>query len=118
MIRIKLFDGEEKHLEVFNQQAIQNLQLEFFVDTDCDAEQDTDEDDYSFPGYLSSYLRVFNERLGTEIKDIALSRSGGSLIVNASVADMTFDPGGNYWYEIGYNNGYDIVLSYGILKVK
>ena len=110
MLRVKLFDGVEKRIEVFNRQAIIDYNIEFFTADQCE-----DESDFTFPAYNSSYLRVFNERLGTEIKDISLSQSGGSLIINASVLDMTFDENGNYYYEIGYvqSGGYEIVLMYG-----
>ena len=113
MIRSKLFNGTEDELVVYNQKAILNEVIEFYTEDQCEDE----EEDYTFIGYVSSYFRVYNERLGTLIKDIALSKSGGSLVFNASVSDMTFDDGGLYWYEIGYSNGYDIVLRYGKLQV-
>jgi len=78
-----------------------------------------DEEDFTFPSYSSSYFRVFNERIGTTMLNIPLSRSGASLIINASALDMTFEVNGNYYFEIGYvqTGGYEIVLMYGILRV-
>ena len=117
MIRFKLFDAEETPLEVFNGKAIIDQEIQFVVD-ECETDE-VEEAAYTFPGYVSSYMRIYNERLGLLIRTIVLSQSGGSLIVNASVADMTFDATGNYWYEIGYlqSGGYEIALRYGILKV-
>lgn len=113
MIRSKLFNAEEQELLVYNQKAILNEVIEFYTLDDCDDEEAV----YTFPGYVSSYFRIYNERLGTLIKTIVLSQSGGSLVINASVLDMTFEVDGVYWYEIGYSNGYDIVLRYGPLQV-
>lgn len=113
MDRFKLFDGVEQPMIVYNGIAIIDKAIEFFTE-ECDVETD-----FAFPSYSSSYFRVFNERLGREIKDIALSQSGASLIINASALDMTFDDNGNYYYEIGYvqSGGYEVPLRYGILSV-
>jgi len=113
MDRFKLFDGVELPIEIYNQVAIIDKAIEFFTE-ECDVETD-----FTFPAYVSSYFRVFNERLGREIKDIALSQSGASLIINASALDMTFDDVGNYYYEIGYvqTGGYEVPLRYGNLRV-
>lgn len=118
MLRHKLFDGIEKTLTLYNQKAILDLEISFYTE-ECDDDLEEDEEDFTFPGYVSSYMRVYNERLGHELKDLALSQSGSSLIVNASVADATFRDNGNYYYEIGYvqSGGYEIALMYGILKV-
>jgi hypothetical protein len=113
MIRSQLFNGTEQELVVYNQKAILNEVIEFFTVDDCDDEETV----YAFPGYVSSYFRIYNERLGRLIKTIVLSQSGGSLVINASVLDMTFETNGLYSYEIGYSNGYDIVLRYGPLQV-
>lgn len=115
MIRFKLFDAVEEPLEIYNGKAIIDMEIQFVVD-ECETDEIA-EANYTFPGYVSSYMRVYDERLGRLLLTLALSRSGGSLIVNASAADATFDVNGNYWYEIGYNNGYEIALKYGILKV-
>jgi len=118
MIRHRLFDGVEQQLDVFNGQAILDFEMQFFTEECTDELEDTEED-FTFPGYVSSYFRIYNERLGRVIKTIALSQSGASLIVNASVSEMTFDENGNYWYVIGYvqTGGYEIALRYGLLKV-
>lgn len=118
MLRVKLFDGVEQPLEVYNRQAILDYEIQFFTE-ECDDDFTDEEVDFTFPSYASSYFRVYNERIGRLIKDIALSRSGGALIVNASVLDMTFEDNGNYYYEIGYvqSGGYEIALRYGILRV-
>jgi fibronectin type 3 domain-containing protein len=112
--RVRLFDGVEKKIEVYNGQAILDYAIEYFTRDDCD-----DESEFTFPSYLSSYFRIYNERLGREIKEIVLSNSGGSLIVNASALDMTFDDNGTYYYEIGYvqAGGYEIALQFGPLRV-
>lgn len=117
MIRFKLFNAEESPLEIYNGKAILNEEIQFVVD-ECEQDE-IEEEDYTFPGYASSYFRIYNERLGRLIKTIALSRSGASLIVNASVTDCTFDVNGIYFYEIGYvqSGGYEIALKYGPLKV-
>lgn len=114
MLRVKLFDGVKKELVMYNGQAVLDYAIEFYTDQECE-----EEIVFPFPAYVSSYLRVFNERLGTEIKDIALSQSGGSLIINASVSDMTFEDNGKYYFEIGYvqSGGYEIVLMYGAFTV-
>jgi len=113
MLRVKLFDGVDEPMIVYNSQAIIDEAIEFFTE-ECGTETD-----YVFNGYISSYFRVFNERLGIEIKDISLSNSGSSLIINASVLDMTFADNGFYYYEIGYiqTGGYEVVLRYGKLNV-
>lgn len=118
MLRIKLFDGVEKEIKVYNQKAILDLDIQYFTE-ECDEDFDEDEVDYDFPGYVSSYFRIYNERLGRLIKTIVLSQSGGSLIVNASVLDMTFENTGAYSYEIGYvqSGGYEVMLNHGKLTV-
>ncbi len=118
MIRHKLFDGVDRILTVYNSQAIINFTIEFFTQQ-CSSDLDYEEVDFTFPDYVSSYFRVYNERLGTLIKNIPLSQYGNSLVVNASVSDMTFEDNGNYYYEIGYviTGGYEVAARYGILKV-
>lgn len=118
MLRVKLFDGVERELKVYNGQAILDYDIDFFTE-ECDTDFEEDEEDFTFPAYASSYFRVFNERLGTRIKNIALSRSGSSLVMNVSVLDNTYDQNGKYYYEIGYvqAGGYEIALMYGPLKV-
>lgn len=113
MLRLRLFDGVESEMVVYNAQAIVDLELSFYTE-ECDDDLLVEEEDFTFPGYASSYLRVFNERSGKRIKNIALSQSGSSLIVNASALDMTFEEEGKYYYEVGYvNTVYEQVLKYG-----
>ena len=113
MLRFKLFDAVEEPMIVYNRVAIIDKAMEFYTE-ECDTETN-----FTFPSYASSYFRVFNERLGFEIKDIALSQSGASLIINASVLDLTFDDNGVYFYEVGYvqTGGYEVPLKYGPLQV-
>lgn len=109
----RLFEGSEYPLEVFNQQAIINQSFYFFVD-DCGTETGFD-----FPDYVSSFFRVFNERLGRRLLNEPLTRSTSYLVLNISGAKMSFDDNGDYHYEIGYtmSGGYEQVLRYGKLKM-
>jgi hypothetical protein len=112
----KLFDGSHQELTLYNGQAILDKDFYFSIVECYDGEEE--EEDFTFPGYTSAYFRVFNERTGREIKDLTMSRSGAYLILNASVADATFDDLGPYYYEIGYmRSGYEQVLRYGKLNV-
>lgn len=112
----RLFDGEEQELTLYNGQAIIDKQFQF-VYIECFNEE-AEEQDFTFPGFVSAYMRVFNERLGREIKEYALTRSGAILILNGSVSDATFNNNGKYYYEIGYvNSVYEQVLRYGKLNV-
>lgn len=113
MTNIRLFDGEEYELVVYNGQAITNKAIRFYTVDDCTGE----ETDYDFPGYVSSFLRVFNERNGRELVEIALSLDAPYLVINSSADDMTFDDNGIYYYEVGFNDGYEKVLRYGKMKV-
>lgn len=109
MINTRLFNGEEYNLIVYNGQAVLNMAFRFFSE-DCEGT----ETDFDFPEFASAYLRVYDERFGREIKDIPLTKSGSTLVANISVADMTFDNIGHYYYEIGYvRSVYDQVLRYG-----
>lgn len=113
MIRNRIFDAEERPLEIFNGVAIIDLAISFFTE-DCETETD-----FTFPNFLSGYFRVYNERLGRKIKDITLTRSGNELVMNASTLDMEFDVNGKYYYEIGFTQtgGYEFPLRYGPAKV-
>lgn len=113
MLRNRIFDAEERPLEIYNGVAIIDLAMSFFTE-DCDIEED-----FTFPNFSSAYFRVFNERLGRELKDLTLTRSGNELILNASVSDMTFEDNGRYFYEIGYiaSGGYEFPLRYGVATV-
>jgi hypothetical protein len=116
-INTKLFDGREYPLQIYNGQALINRAFRFFTVIDC-IEIPYEEINFDFPGYASSYFRVYNERTGRLIKDLSMDQNGPYLIANFSVEDMTFDDLGNYFYEVGYNDsGYEQVLRYGILQV-
>lgn len=110
MIRNKIFDAEERPLQIFNGVAIIDLVMEFFTE-ECE-----EDEDFTFPNYSSAYFRVYNERLGRRIKNLTnIANSGNALILNASVSDMTFEDNGKYYYEIGYvqTGGYEFPLRYG-----
>lgn len=117
MVNTRLFEGKEYSLQVYNGQALVNRAFRFYTVIDC-LEIPYEEIDYDFPDYVSSYLRIYNERDGRLIKTFALAQSGPYLIANVGVSDMTFDNLGNYYYEIGYVRAvYDQVLRYGTLNV-
>ena len=107
----QLFEGREYPLTLYNLQPIIDLGFQFVYD-DCGTETA-----FSFPGYAASYFRVFNERLGREIKDIAMTRSSNTLILNTQ--DTGYDDNGEYFYEVLYvdSGGYEYVLRYGKLTV-
>lgn len=111
MINNKLFQATEYPLEIYNDQPIIDMGFQFFY-LDCDTETDFD-----FPDYSSSYMKVYNERLGRTIKTIPLTRNGNILIVNST--DTNFDDNGKYFYEVIYlmSGGYEQVLRYGPIEV-
>lgn len=110
MLNTKLFQGNEYPLTVYNGQALVDVAFRFFTQDNCDGDQV----DFDFPDYASSYLRVFNERNGREIKEFALEQDGAYLIANVSVSDMTLEDNGNYYYEVGYvRSVYEQTLRYG-----
>lgn len=111
----KIFDAEEKPLQIFNGVAVIDLVFSFTVGDVCECLNGTEEY-FTFPNFAGAYFRVYNERLGRRIKDITtLTQSGYSLVMNASVLDMTFDTNGRYYYELGYiqSGGYEFPLRYG-----
>jgi hypothetical protein len=113
----RLFDGKEKELTLYNRQAVIDKDFYFYT-VECYNGEDDEEVDFDFPGFSSAYFRVYNERTGRLIKDLAMTRSGAYLILNASVSDMTFDDLGIYYYEIGYvRSVYDQALRYGKLTI-
>lgn len=117
MLNTRLFEGKEYPMVIYNGQALINKAFKFYTVIDC-VDVPYEEIDFDFPDYISSYLRVYNERGGREILELALSQSGPYLIANGSVADMTFEDDGNYYYEVGYSRGgYEQALRYGTLKV-
>lgn len=115
MDQIKGFIAEEKALEFYNGKALINLQFEFLIVSDSGVESAFD-----FSGYVSAYFRVYDERNGQLLKNFSaqIIRSSNFLIFNCSVADMTFEDLGKYWFEHGYNNsGYEVALRYGKLTI-
>lgn len=112
MLDTKLFQGNEYKLELLNNQAIIEIGFAFFLD-DCGTETE-----FTFPDYVSSYMKVYNERLGRTIKTIPLTRSGHVLLIYSN--DTDFDDNGNYWYEVIYlmSGGYEQIIRYGTLEVK
>lgn len=115
IINTRLFNAKEYNLVIYNRQAIINKAFRFYSEVSC---PDYEEIDFDFPDFVSAYFRVYNERLGRLVLDLVPTRSGPYLIVNASLADGTFEDLGNYFYEIGYNSGgYELALRYGKLEV-
>ena len=114
MITDKTFIGQEASLSIFNGQAVIDLPFEFVLN-DCT------ESDFSFPGFSSAYLTIYNERRGNLLIDLSsrMTHSGKFLVLNASAADMTFEDLGKYEYEMGYiqTGGYSVVLRYGEFMV-
>lgn len=110
MVNSKMFIAQEYDLKVYNGKPMIDVAIRFFTTDNCDGE----EVDFDFPDYTGAYLRVFNERLGRELKELTLSRDGAYLISNQSESDMTFEDNGNYYYEIVYIRGvYEQVVRYG-----
>ena len=110
---VKTFFAENEGLYVYNGKAVIDLVFAFFYD-------DEDETDFDFTDDSGIYFfRIYDERLGREIKDLVPTRSANHLILNASVSDMTYSDNGKYFYELGYvrSGGYDEILRYGVLEV-
>jgi len=116
-LNTRLQRASEYPLIIYNGEAIINRAFRFYTVIDC-IDLPYEEIDFDFPDYVSSYFRIFNERSGRLIVEVALDRDNAYLIVNASVSDMTFDDEGNYYYEIGYVRAvYEQALRYGPVKV-
>lgn len=116
-IKTRLFEGREAELDVFNSQAVIDQTFTFITIDECIPGTLT-ETEFEIPSEATAYFRTYNERQGRLIKDLVLVVNQNTLIANFSVNDMTFEDLGEYYYEIGYtNNGYDMVLRYGILVV-
>lgn len=117
MINSRLFQAKEYPLIIYNSQALIDKAFRFYTVVDC-ADLPYEEIDFDFPDYVSSYFRVYNERLGRLVLELAMTNNGPYLVVNASVSEMTFEDNGDYYYEIGYSRaGYEQALRYGKLKV-
>lgn len=107
----QLFEGREYPLTLYNGAPLIDKGFQF-VYNDCGTETDFD-----FPDYESSYIVVYNERLGREIKRIALTRNQNLLLFYST--DTVFEDNGDYYYEVIYvqSGGYEIVLRYGTIKI-
>lgn len=116
MTNTRLFQGKEYSLTVYNAQALINQAFYFYTVIDCE-DVPFEKIDYSFDGFVSGYFRIYNERWGRLIKEFSMTQYGPYLYVNASVSDMTFEDNGDYYYEIGYSDGYEKALRYGKLHV-
>jgi len=90
----RFFGAEEKEITLYNGQALIDYAIEVV---------DENESAYPFSGYVSAYWRFYNERSGKVVKNLTaqISRNANFLVVNASVADMTFKTRGKYYYEMG-----------------
>lgn len=108
----RLFQATEYKMEMFNNQPIIDIGFQFYYLADCG-----DETDFDFPNYVSSYMKIYNERLGRTVKTIPLERNGNILMIYST--DTSFESEGNYYYEVIYvmSGGYEIVLRYGLLQV-
>lgn len=110
----RLFEAKEYLLEVFNRQPIIDFGFEFVYE-DCDG----NDVDYELTGYVSGYVKVYNERLGRVIKTWPTTLVGTNVLALYE-QDTTFATNGTYWYEVYYimSGGYEIRLRYGKLIVK
>ena len=112
--RVYGFEAQEEDMVVYNGVAV--IDLAFYYNFD-----DEDETEYTFPGYSSSYMNVYDSRGQYLIKSFAaqITRNSNVQVINASVLDMTFADTGTYYYELGYvrSGGYSIPLRYGKLEV-
>lgn len=96
-------------MQSYNGQALLDLAIAYVLD-------DEDETIFTFPGYQSSFLYIYDERDGQLLKSFTsqVTRNSNVQVLNCSVADMTFDETGKRYYELGYNSsGYEIVLRFG-----
>lgn len=117
MLNSHLYQAQEQKLEIYNGKPIIGVGLEYnYYDPSC-VTPDVSLP-FGFDGYISSYLRIYNERLGRLIKTIPLDRTGNILVINTT--DTVFPTNGNYWYEVGYlqTGGYEFVMEYGTLPVR
>jgi len=119
------FEAELGELTVYNGQAILDLVLSYYLPAtsdDYDVQVDGEYLDlYPFQGYTSSFMNVYDsDERNTLVKSYTtqITRNSNNQVINASVADMTFDESGTYYAEIGYvRSGYEVVLRYGPLFV-
>lgn len=114
MERINLFEAQEEDMQVFNGQALLNKAIEYTYDDD-------DETLYDFPGYQSSFMYIYNERDGQLLKSYTtqITRNSNVQVLNCSVADMTFEETGKFFYITGFvSHTYEIALRFGNFYVK
>ena len=108
------FIAQEQDLTFKNGKALLNLAFTIVYD-------DETETIFTFPGYVSSYFRVYDTLRQTRlIKNYTaqVTRNSNVLVMNCSVSDMTFNEAGPYWYEMGYvSSGYDVAIRYGKLLI-
>lgn len=108
------FQAEFNELSVYNAKAVVDLPIYYYLDDD-------DSTAFTFPGYQSSYLYVYDsEERSRIVKSFTtqVSRNANCQVINASVSDMTFEDQGTYYYELGFvSSGYEISLRYGPLYV-
>ena len=106
------FEGVEAELTMYNGQAVIDLSIAYYDDDDVA---------YTFPGYQSSFMNIYDsDERNTLIKDFTsqITRNSNIQVLNLSVSDMTFEARGKYYYTIGYvKSGYDTVLRYGTLII-
>lgn len=116
MLNSQLFQAQKGKLRIYNGKPIIDVGLAYYYFDDSCVNPD-EETEFDFPGYISSYLKIYNERLGRLIKTIPLDRNSNVLIINSN--DTAFDDNGDYAYEVGYiqTGGYEFVLDYGIFEV-
>lgn len=113
--RVYGFEADNEDLIFYNGQAVIDLAIYYYFDDD-------DETAYTFPGYSSSFLYVYDSsERNYLVKSFTgqITRNSNVQVVNTSASDMTFEQNGTYYYELGYvRSGYEIVLRYGNLFIK
>ncbi len=116
MLNTHLFQAQDNTLKIYNGKPIIAVGLAYYYYDDSCVNPEA-ETEFPFDGYVSSYLKVYNERLGRLIKTIPLDRVGNVLMINST--DTVFEDNGNYEYEVGYiqTGGYEFVLDYGLFQV-
>jgi len=114
MDQSRAFIAQEAPLVFYNAKAILNLAFPVLYD-------DEDETPFDFPGFVSAYFRIYDGKKRIQLlKNFAtqVTRNSYILIMNCSVADMTFDDQGIYFFEMGYNySGYEVPIRYGDLTI-
>lgn len=107
-----MFIAEESGLEAYNGAPLLNLAIYF---------EDSDENAFTFPGFVSAYMNVYQARNESQLKSFAsqITRNSNVYVLNMSASDMTFNDNGDYYYEMGYiqSGGYSIPLRYGKLTI-